>query len=246
MKEFFKGFAASAAQVGAACVVKWAIVGAVTFACPPAGAAVSSAMTAYSVGMTTYSVGKCAYDNYDTLQEIGDAALAGDLGQIAAWGIDAVCSMSYEQLGSLAFDAVSIAAPMARVKGAKAVADAKAASVAEKVEKAAKSTPVVNKFNKVDAVIHETMSNKGNIASRFRLSVDEALDAGQKFLGSGYREMGQSGSGVFRSADGLRQFRMDTSSLLGKHSPGYPHVHLELFKYGTREPYINNHIIFYE
>ncbi|CCB91814.1 unknown protein [Waddlia chondrophila 2032/99] len=84
MKEFFKGFAASAAQVGAACVVKWAIVGAVTFACPPAGAAVSSAMTAYSVGMTAYSVGKCAYDNYDTLQEIGDAALAGDLGQIAA------------------------------------------------------------------------------------------------------------------------------------------------------------------
>ncbi|ADI38381.1 hypothetical protein wcw_1022 [Waddlia chondrophila WSU 86-1044] len=143
MKEFFKGFAASAAQVEAACVAKWAVVGAVSFFCPPLRAAVSSAITAYSVGMTAYSVGKCAYDNYDTLQEIGNAALAGDLGQIAAWGIDAVCSMSYEQLGSLAFDAVSIAALMARVKGAKAVADAKAASVAEKVEKAAKSTPVV-------------------------------------------------------------------------------------------------------
>ncbi|ADI37765.1 putative uncharacterized protein [Waddlia chondrophila 2032/99] len=127
MKEFFKGFAASAAQVGAACVAKWAVVGAVTAVCSPAGAALGSALTAYSVGMTAYSVGKCAYDNYDTLQEIGDAALAGDLGQIAAWGIDAVCSMSYEQLGSLAFDALSIAAPVARVKGAKA------ASVAAKV-----------------------------------------------------------------------------------------------------------------
>ncbi|WP_049767093.1 hypothetical protein [Waddlia chondrophila] len=155
--------------------------------------------------------------------------------------------MSYEQLGSLAFDAVSIAAPVARAKGAKAVADAKAASVAEKVEKAAKSTPVVNKFNKVDAVIHETMSNKGNIASRFRLSVDEALDAGQKFLGSGYREMGQSGSGVFRSANGLRQFRMDKSSLLGSHNPYLPHVHFETFKFSTdKRFYTNNHVPFYD
>ncbi|ADI37555.1 hypothetical protein [Waddlia chondrophila] len=55
-----------------------------SFFCPPLGAAVSSAMTAYSVGMTAYSVENCAYDNYDTLKEIGDVAFAGDLGQIAA------------------------------------------------------------------------------------------------------------------------------------------------------------------
>ncbi|ADI37763.1 hypothetical protein [Waddlia chondrophila] len=199
MKEFFKGFAASAAQVGAACVVKWAIVGAVTFACPPAGAAVSSAMTAYSVGMTAYSVGKCAYDNYDTLQEIGDAALAGDLGQIAAWGIDAVCSMSYEQLGSLAFDAVSIAAPVARAKGAKAVADAKAASVAASAEKVAKVAPVVG-------------STKNSLPTK--LDLDALSKAGQEWDRGGLTRAGRaldkhgnrSGS-VFPRAFGNPEFK---------------------------------------
>lgn len=48
--------------------------------------------------------------------------------------------------------------------------------------------------------------------------------------------------GVFRSADGLRQF----GSITGSHAPGAPHFHLEAFKSNLNEPYINNHIIFYE
>ncbi|ADI37551.1 RHS repeat-associated core domain-containing protein [Waddlia chondrophila] len=179
MKEFFKGFAASAAQVGAACVAKWAVVGAVSFFCPPLGAAVSSAMTAYSVGMTAYSVGKCAYDNYDTLQEIGDAALAGDLGQIAAWGIDAVCSMSYEQLGSLAFDAVSIAAPMARVKGAKAVADAKAASVAASAEKAAKKKCGATQYNALSSKAGANLQRHLRYCEEYGMSNVKYLENGR-------------------------------------------------------------------
>jgi len=60
------------------------------------------------------------------------------------------------------------------------------------------------------------------------LTTDEALSAGQKYLGPEYREVGKPGSGVFHSADGtkgsvstqdlyqehtLREFRMYISEL---------------------------------
>ncbi len=99
---------------------------------------------------------------------------------------------------------------------------------------------------KSDLVIKETLQSKGKITSRYRLSASEALEAGEKFLGTGYREIGKSGSGVFRSSDGLRQFRIDTNSLLGKHNPWEPHVHLETYTPGKRAPNVNNHIFFNE
>jgi len=72
------------------------------------------------------------------------------------------------------------------------------------------------------------------------LNYDEALQAGIRWLGSGYREIGRAGSGVFVSADGLRRFRIDASSLLGKHRPHVPHVHFEWLENGI--PVANNHV----
>ena len=61
-----------------------------------------------------------------------------------------------------------------------------------------------------------------------------ALSAGEKWLGPGYSELGAMNSGVFRSKDGLRQFRMTDADLnpLDPHviRGGIgPHVHFEAF-----------------
>ncbi|MCO8123571.1 HINT domain-containing protein [Stieleria sp. TO1_6] len=100
--------------------------------------------------------------------------------------------------------------------------------------------------SKIDDVISETLGGRQRagvrrIDSAHTLTENEALEAGIKFLGPDYREIGQSGSGVYRSADGTRQFRMDNSSLMGDHEPFAPHVHLETFR-GGRQPFVNNHI----
>ncbi|MEO5984203.1 MAG: hypothetical protein ABIP80_01790, partial [Ferruginibacter sp.] len=48
-----------------------------------------------------------------------------------------------------------------------------------------------------------------------------------RILGKGYKEIAP---GVFRSADGLKQFRMTSNSdLIGKGMKGVPHVHIEVF-----------------
>jgi hypothetical protein len=99
--------------------------------------------------------------------------------------------------------------------------------------------------NNVNEVINETVnSTKKNISSQYVLSADEVLAAGEKFVGKGYREIGQPNSGVFRSADGQRQFRMDNNSLEGNHAPNVPHVHLEVYEKGAKKPKVNNHIPF--
>jgi hypothetical protein len=69
------------------------------------------------------------------------------------------------------------------------------------------------------------------------------MKAGIKWLGEGYKEIGKSGSGVYRSSDGLRQFRIDKNSLLGNHNPHKPHVHLETINPITEKASILNHII---
>jgi hypothetical protein len=97
----------------------------------------------------------------------------------------------------------------------------------------------------VDDVLAETAgATRRNLTSSYTLSADEALSAGQRWVGQGYTELGKPGSGVFRSADGLRQFRMDGNSLMGNHAPGVPHVHLETYAPGARVPTVNNHIPF--
>jgi len=99
----------------------------------------------------------------------------------------------------------------------------------------------------VDDVLAETASaTQRNLTSSYTLSADEALAAGQRWVGEGYVELGKPGSGVFRSADGLQQFRIDGNSLLGNHAPGVPHVHLETYAPGARVPSVNNHIPFWE
>lgn len=91
-------------------------------------------------------------------------------------------------------------------------------------------------------VISETRSGKGSIVGKNPLTADEALDAGIEFLGPGYKELGK-GRGVFRSADGLRQFRMDPDSLEGGHWPDVPHVHFQIFeRAGDKKSIVNNHV----
>ena len=87
--------------------------------------------------------------------------------------------------------------------------------------------------NKIDEVIDETLAGRQRIGvrridSKYTLTEDEALEAGIQFLGPGYREIGQRGSGVYRN--GQRQFRMDQRSLKGDHEPFIRHVHLETFR----------------
>lgn len=98
----------------------------------------------------------------------------------------------------------------------------------------------LGKKSNVDNVIDETVNGQGNMTSQFTLSPEEALEAGEKFLGSNYSEIGKAGSGVFRS--GNKIFRIDNSSLKGLHAPYKSHFHLEILREnGAR--IVNNHII---
>ena len=98
-----------------------------------------------------------------------------------------------------------------------------------------------------ELLIQETLQGKGYFASKYKPTVSEALEAGEKFLGRGYRSIGRSKDGVFKNADRLRQFRIDSNSLMGKHDPWIPHFHLETFKpENIYKPYTNNHIPFVE
>jgi hypothetical protein len=65
----------------------------------------------------------------------------------------------------------------------------------------------------------------GNIGSHGVVDAGTALSSGQKWLGAGYKEIA---SGVFRSVDGLRQFRMTNADLLATHGNIGSHVHFEV------------------
>jgi hypothetical protein len=96
---------------------------------------------------------------------------------------------------------------------------------------------------RINAVIAETLKAKGDILSKLQLTSDEAMEAGLNFVGPGYREMGGPRTGVFRSADGTRQFRIDRSSLLGRHKPYLPHIHYETIDPRTGETIATNHVV---
>lgn len=54
----------------------------------------------------------------------------------------------------------------------------------------------------VDDVIAETMNaTTRNLTSAHTLTADEAIEAGQQWVGDSYTELGKPGSGVYRSAD---------------------------------------------
>ncbi len=79
----------------------------------------------------------------------------------------------------------------------------------------------------------------GNIGSHGPVSPDVALRGAEKFLGPGYKEIEP---GVFRSADGLRQFRMTTRDLLPTHGNIGPHVHFEIPNPSGGPPLENLHL----
>ncbi|MDE5729079.1 MAG: hypothetical protein K2I20_02770 [Clostridia bacterium] len=94
--------------------------------------------------------------------------------------------------------------------------------------------------NNSDNVINETLNGKGNITSSYKLTPDEVLETGKRFLGNNYSEIGKSGSGVFKSGNWI--FRMDTNSLKGLHAPHKAHFHLEILD-ASGARIVNNHII---
>lgn len=63
-----------------------------------------------------------------------------------------------------------------------------------------------------------------NIGSHGPVDAGIALRAAEKYLGAGHKEIAP---GVFRSADGLRQFRLTRGDLAGTHGAIGPHVHFE-------------------
>ena len=99
-----------------------------------------------------------------------------------------------------------------------------------------------NSNSKIDNVINETLSGKKNFTSSTTLTSDEALAAGLKFLGAGYKEIGKPGSGVYHSADGTKEFRIDSGSIGGAHAPGVPHVHFGVKNPETGKYISNNHV----
>ena len=56
-------------------------------------------------------------------------------------------------------------------------------------------------------------------------AANRGLMIAERFLGKGYTEIAP---GVYRSADGLRQFRMTTADILGKHGKIGPHFNFEI------------------
>jgi hypothetical protein len=103
-------------------------------------------------------------------------------------------------------------------------------------------TRILKVGNRIDDVLLETLSGSGNFKSKFTLTNSQSLDAGMKWIGEPFKEIGDSGSGVFRSADGMRQFRIDKNSLAGAHAPGVVHVHYETYLPGDNHISANNHV----
>lgn len=99
--------------------------------------------------------------------------------------------------------------------------------------------PMNTMSSKIDAVIAETLAGTKNFTSQHSLSPNQALDAGSKWLGEGYKHID---SGVFQNADGTRQFRIDNGSITGEHGKIGPHFHLESLNPSTGKPDANNHI----
>lgn len=95
---------------------------------------------------------------------------------------------------------------------------------------------------RIEAILIESIEGSGNFTSRHSVSHSEALELGQQWLGGSYKQIGKIDSGVFVSSDGKRRFRIDNGSLIGNHSPGVPHIHLELINPLTGFVLSNNHI----
>jgi len=69
----------------------------------------------------------------------------------------------------------------------------------------------------VDQVINETLSGKKNFTSAMTLTTDEALSAGQKYLGPEYRETVSPPLGCFTALMALRS-SVSTQDLYQEHT----------------------------
>jgi hypothetical protein len=97
---------------------------------------------------------------------------------------------------------------------------------------------------KIEQIIDETSNSKiESFTSNYKVTENEALELGLKWLGEDYKQVGPSDRGVFRSADGTKQFRIDNNSLLGNHAPNKPHIHIETVSPDGRSFVSKNHII---
>ncbi len=74
------------------------------------------------------------------------------------------------------------------------------------------------------------------------VNANRGLEIAEAWLGSEYREIGMAGSGVFRSADGLRQFRMTAGDILGLHGSIGPHFNFEWIDRATGAVIANLHV----
>lgn len=83
----------------------------------------------------------------------------------------------------------------------------------------------------LSGVVRESVDLGVDVTSKPR-TVHQALTTGERFVGSGYREIAP---GVFRSADGLRQFRMTGRDLTPTHGKIGPHVHFQKFDAAGKE-----------
>jgi len=101
-----------------------------------------------------------------------------------------------------------------------------------------------------EEIIRETQAaNNGrpprvDITSRFHLTQNEALDLGDRILGSDFVQKGAHDSWVFERNVGneIHRFRMDVKSVAGTHDPWFSHVHFEILDLARNE-LVNNHII---
>ena len=92
-----------------------------------------------------------------------------------------------------------------------------------------------NPFERIAPLI--PIADKSSKNPTARATVNEALDIGQSWLGTGYREIA---NGVFRSADKLRQLRMTDRDL--KPVNDLPHFNLETIGEDGRNAVQNLHL----
>jgi len=107
---------------------------------------------------------------------------------------------------------------------AESIASAIAANAQSAPQAATMQTPQSDQIAVPQATTaHQTAAPGIVLVDGIKLSTNQALDEAEKFLGSGYKDMG---NGRFVSADGTRQVRMADEDILGKHAGG-PHINLE-------------------
>ncbi|NLY43224.1 MAG: hypothetical protein GX066_04500 [Clostridiaceae bacterium] len=94
----------------------------------------------------------------------------------------------------------------------------------ERIDDIVSEAKTVKKAAKKASKVAEGVRKR--LISSARMTINEALDAAEAFLGEGYKEVAR---GVFCSKDGLRQVRMTDEDITGTHGSG-AHINFEIGK----------------